>query len=130
MANNTNKNAISRGILYTLAGVECVKWAANSIADGLKIGARNFEAMTGNEFSFMEEWAVNQYPLLCNGWLLNCVGSHIVADGSYAVKFITNNAVTPSLTSAAGLLILTLQETDQGWAVTTEVVEFADAPAV
>lgn len=97
MANNLNNNAVSHGNLYVLDGVECVRWAINSFKHENFTLAR-FEELSGNPASFLKEWAINRYPLLCNGWLFEPVASHVQdADGVYAVTFVVNNAVVPDL---------------------------------
>lgn len=46
MANNVNQNAISNGVLHTLDGVECVRWAVDSFAHENLTAAR-FKELNG-----------------------------------------------------------------------------------
>lgn len=97
MANHIDSHAVSNGKLYTLHGVECVKWGTNSFKHENFTAAR-FEELCGNPVSFIKEWALNGYPLLCNGWLFHPVAAHVQDDGHvYAVTFVVNNAVVPDL---------------------------------
>ena len=109
MANSINQNAISNGVLHTLDGVECVRWAVDSFAHE-NLTAERFKELSGNDTSFFEEWAKNCYPILCNGWLLQVVGSHVEDDGRvFAVTFIVNNAVVPDLENTYGVMTLAAQ---------------------
>lgn len=107
--NNNNQNTISRGNIHVHEGVECIKWGAVSFAHG-QFTAEEFERLSGNPTSFMEEWALNRYPLLCNGWLLNVINAHVQDDGRvFAVTFMVNNAVCPDLEFTHGMMTLASQ---------------------
>lgn len=118
MASNHNSNIVSNGNIHTYEGIECVKWNADSFAHE-NFTAEQFEALSGNNISFFEEWATNRYPLLCNGWLLEVVGAHIQDEGRvFAVTFIVNNAVVPDLANTYGVMTLA----SQNGGVTCEIV--------
>lgn len=121
MANVINSNAVSRGAVSTLDGVEIVRWGADSFSHGA-FTAEEFERLSGNPTSFMEEWAKNCYPLLCNGWMFNPVAAHVEDDDRvYAVTFVVNNAVVPDLEFTYGVMTLA----SQNGGVTCEIVNMS-----
>lgn len=107
MANHIDRGSVSKGKVYTLHGIECVKWGTNSFKHE-NLTAAQFEELCGNPVSFIEEWAINKYPLLVNGWLFEPVASHVEDDnGVFAVTFVVNNAVVPDLGSTTyGMMTL------------------------
>lgn len=107
--NNSNTNILTRGNVYVHEGIECVRWGANNFSHG-QFTAEEFERLCGNPTSFLEEWAHNRYPLLCNGWLLSVFNSHVQDDGRvYAVTFLVNNAVCADLEFDHGIMTLASQ---------------------
>lgn len=108
MAHNVNSNAVVAGKVHTIQGVECVKWNADSFVHET-LTAERFKELSGNDISFLKEWAVNRYPIFCNDWMLTCIASHIGNDGVHSVQFLVNNAVVPLLTNTFGGMLLTAQ---------------------
>lgn len=121
MASIINSSAARNGAASTLDGVEIVRWGADSFSHRA-FTAEEFEHLSGNPTSFMEEWAKNCYPLLCNGWMFNPVAAHVEDDDRvYAVTFIVNNAVVPDLEFTYGVMTLA----SQNGGVTCEIVNMS-----
>ena len=119
--NNNNQNTVSRGKLHVHEGVECIAWNANNFSHG-QFSAEEFERLSGNPTAFLEEWAQNRYPLLCNGWLLGVVNSYVQDDGRvFAVTFLVNNAVCEDLEFSHGIMTLA----SQNGVVTCEIVNLS-----
>ena len=126
MAQNYNNNALSSGNIYVFNGVECVKWAADRF-EHTTLTENEFIALSGNDISFLEEWAINRYPILCNGWLIECNAAHINDDGVFSAMFIVNNAVCPDLTGTFGVMLLTAQNSTVSCEIVNLVKE-SEAP--
>lgn len=119
MGGLTNESRFVGGNLLTIRGREHVHWLYN-VVEAKTWTEEEFRLMTDNDFTFMQEWATNRYPLRVNDWSVECVASHIDDDGTCSLHFVVNNAIMAIDATVAILAITYEAGTNQ---VKTELIE-------